>query len=215
MREVSGSNTRMPSGIASDGAARSRAPQRQRGRDRVARLTEAATALFFERGFDATTMTEIAARAGASIGSLYLFFPTKPAIAHAILTELADALSARLERLRPALAGKPAADVARAIFDELAAFLAEHPVYPALIDVPGSQAWRDTIRARRREQIAALFAAVDPPLPMGQPERLALIVPPLMRITLTAGPDPAAERAILDELRTMLTRHLEPAPPAG
>jgi AcrR family transcriptional regulator len=38
----------------------------------------AAAALFVEKGYDAATMTEIAARAGASIGSLDLFVPTKP-----------------------------------------------------------------------------------------------------------------------------------------
>lgn len=204
-------NTRMSSGISSDAALTSRAPQRQRGRDRVARLIEAATALFLEKGFDATTMTEIAARAGASIGSLYLFFPTKPALAHAVLTELADALSARLDRLGPLLLGKSASELAQAIFDELAGFLAQHPVYPALIDVPGAQDWKQAVRARRRAQITALFAQVDPPLAAGQPERLALIVPQLMRITMT-GSDDGPDTAILDELRTMLRRHLEPAP---
>lgn len=204
-------NTRMSSGISSDPALKSRAPQRQRGRDRVARLIEAATALFLEKGFDATTMTEIAARAGASIGSLYLFFPTKPALANAVLTELADVLSARLDRLGPLLLGKPASELAQAIFDELAAFLAQHPVYPALIDVPGAQDWKQAVRARRRAQITALFAQVDPPLPPGQPERLAVIVPQLMRITMT-GSDDVPETAILDELRAMLRRHLEPAP---
>ena len=59
----------MSSGIANtatpgkSGAGRSRAPQRQRGKLRVASLTAAAAALFVEKGYDATTMTEIAARA--------------------------------------------------------------------------------------------------------------------------------------------------------
>lgn len=202
----------MSSGIASEGSLKSRLPQRQRGRDRVARLMEAATALFLEKGFEAATMTEIAARAGASIGSLYLFFPTKPAVAHAVLTELADVLSGRLDGLRPALAGKSASGVARALFDELGGFLAQHPVYPALLDVPGHDSWKQAVRARRRAQIAALFAAARPALPDGQAERLAVIVPQLMRITMMGGHEAAADDAILDELRTMLCRHLE-APP--
>jgi AcrR family transcriptional regulator len=36
----------------------------------VAALIAAASAVFLEKGYDAATMTEIAARAGASIGSL-------------------------------------------------------------------------------------------------------------------------------------------------
>ena len=47
-----------------------RAPQRERGKRRVAALREAAVTLFAEKGYDAVTMTEVAARAGAPIGSL-------------------------------------------------------------------------------------------------------------------------------------------------
>ena len=197
----------MSSEIASDAA---RHPQRQRGRDRVAALVGAATALFLERGYDATTMTEIATRAGASIGSLYLFFPTKLALAAAMLAQLGDALSARLDSLHARSAGWPAARLADALFDELAAFIEAHPVYAALIDVPGDTAWRDTVRARRRLQIAALFAQAAPALPEGQAERLAIIVPQLMRISIVMRGEPERLReGVSRELRAMLRRHLE------
>ena len=186
----------------------SRVPQRQRGRDRVSTLLQAAGALFLEKGFEATTMTEIAVRAGASIGSLYLFFPTKAALAQALLASLADLLSDRLDSLRAKVAGRAASQVADALFDELAGFLAEHPVYAALIDRPSENDWRSGVRARRRVQIAALFAEVQPPLPPGQPDRLAVIVPQLMRITMLPGSEAASRDAILEELRTMLRRHL-------
>ncbi|TIT08526.1 MAG: helix-turn-helix transcriptional regulator, partial [Mesorhizobium sp.] len=71
--------------MASEKAPQPRAPQQKRGHDRVAALMTAAAELFVERGFDAATMTEIAASAGAAIGTLYLFFPTKQAMAQAIL----------------------------------------------------------------------------------------------------------------------------------
>jgi len=48
-----------------------RAPKRARGKQRVAELLEAAAAVFAEKGYEAATMTEIAARARAPIGSLY------------------------------------------------------------------------------------------------------------------------------------------------
>ncbi len=195
--------------MASDPAPASRAPQRQRGRDRVAALMAAATALFVEKGYDMTTMTEIAAQAGASIGSLYLFFPTKPVLAQAIMTELADTLSTRLDALQARTAGGTAATLADALFDELSLFLAVHPVYVALIDLPGDDAWKHAVRARRRSQIAALFAQANPALPVGQPERLAVIVPQLMRITLVlTGEAPPLRDAVLEELRAMLRHHL-------
>src|SRR6185369_11500135 len=83
-----------------------RSPTRRRGRDRVAALMAAARAVFIEKGTDAATMTEIAARAGAAIGSLYQFFPTKEALADAVHVAEAEAMLTELEALRRAVAGK-------------------------------------------------------------------------------------------------------------
>jgi AcrR family transcriptional regulator len=199
----------MPSETAYPPAA-VRTPQRKRGRARVAALMAAASALFVERGYDAATMTEIAANAGASIGSLYLFFPTKQVLAQAMMAAMGDALSARLDALRSRTEGCSAAELADALFGELALFLAEHPVYGVLIDLPGQEGWKRALLARRRAQIAALFAQVRPVLPADQAERLALIVPQLMRITMTLTGEPHPLRdEVLDELRAMLRHHLE------
>lgn len=199
----------MASDLASGLALTSRAPQRQRGRDRVAGLQAAAAALFVERGYNATTMTEIAARAGASIGSLYLFFPTKPALAQAMLAELAEVLSVQLDALQPQVMGSSAAAIADALFQALSEFLHQHPVYTVLVDRTGDEAWRQAVRAHRRAQIAALFGLATPPLPDGQAERLALLVPSLMRSVMILSEEPAPVRAaLLLELRAMLHHHL-------
>ncbi|WP_164772213.1 TetR/AcrR family transcriptional regulator [Mesorhizobium sp. M2C.T.Ca.TU.002.02.1.1] len=186
-----------------------RAPQQKRGRDRVAALMAAATELFVEKGFDATTMTEIAAKAGAAIGTLYLFFPTKQAMAQAILAQNAEALSAELDDLRDRTQGMSAAAIADLLFARLGAFMAGHPAYSALLDLPGDDGWRRAMRGRRRSQIATLFAAADPPLPAGQAERLAVIVPQLMRIPLTLIGEKRLRDGVLEELQLMLSRHLE------
>ena len=52
---------------------------------RVASLMESAAAVIAERGFESATMAEIAARAGAQIGSLYRFFPNKEVLADALI----------------------------------------------------------------------------------------------------------------------------------
>jgi AcrR family transcriptional regulator len=170
----------------------------------------AATALFVEKGYEATTMTEIAARAGASIGSLYLFFPTKRVLAQSMLSSLADRMSAQLDALQARSAGWAATALADALLDEQADFLTQNPVYTVLIEVPGDDEWRIAVRRRRRRQIAALFAQAAPPLPEGQPERLAVIIPQLMRMTVMLGGEPKALRdGVLAELRAMLRHHLE------
>ena len=84
------------------GAALRRTPRQQRGRERVERLLEAASRLIAEKGSDALRMSEVAAGAGVSIGSLYQYFPDKAAIlrtlAERYLAEdrvcIAEALSA-------------------------------------------------------------------------------------------------------------------------
>src|ERR1700678_2714572 len=60
-------------------------PQRRPGRLRVAALLEAGAAVIAEKGYDAATMAEIAARAKAPIGSLYRFFPNKEILADALI----------------------------------------------------------------------------------------------------------------------------------
>jgi AcrR family transcriptional regulator len=76
------------------------APQRRHGKLRVVALMEAGAAVIAERGFQAATMAEVAARAGAPIGSLYRFFPNKEVLADALIKrylELLDAAFARVD----------------------------------------------------------------------------------------------------------------------
>src|SRR5258708_20253019 len=86
----------MPSQNASGGL---RLPQRKPGRRRVAALLEAAGAVFAEKSYDAATMTEVAARAGSAIGSLYQFFPTKELLADALIPQYAPPPSTPLASL--------------------------------------------------------------------------------------------------------------------
>lgn len=51
-----------------------------KGQDTRERIYSAALTLFRERGFDATTMRDIAADAGMSLGAAYHYFPGKDAI---------------------------------------------------------------------------------------------------------------------------------------
>lgn len=57
-----------------------RKPSQRRSQDRVERILGAAEALIEAQGSDSMRMSEVAARAGISIGSLYQYFPDKSAI---------------------------------------------------------------------------------------------------------------------------------------
>lgn len=61
-----------------------REPRQERSRRQVSNILDAAAHVFAEVGYEAATTNAIAERAGASIGSLYQFFPNKAAIFQAL-----------------------------------------------------------------------------------------------------------------------------------
>src|SRR5574341_267858 len=63
-------------------------PPRQRRKEaRPQELLDAALGLFVEKGFAATRSEEVAARAGVSKGTLYLYYPSKEELLKAVVRE--------------------------------------------------------------------------------------------------------------------------------
>ena len=60
---------------------------KRRKEARPQELTAAALELFVEKGFAATRLDEIAARAGVSKGTLYLYFDSKEELFKAVIRE--------------------------------------------------------------------------------------------------------------------------------
>ena len=60
-------------------------PRSRRKETRPAEITAAALELFLERGFAATKLEDVAARAGVGKGTIYLYFPTKVELFRAVL----------------------------------------------------------------------------------------------------------------------------------
>jgi AcrR family transcriptional regulator len=69
-----------------------RIPQQRRGERRVAALLDAAASVIADSGYEGATMSEIAERAGACIGSLYQFFPNKESITEALRAKYCEEL---------------------------------------------------------------------------------------------------------------------------
>lgn len=65
------------------------------------RLYEAAIDLFGERGYEAATLRDVAARAGVSPGLLYRYFPNKRAVVLALYDELSEAFAGKARVLPP------------------------------------------------------------------------------------------------------------------
>jgi AcrR family transcriptional regulator len=67
-----------------------RAPLSARGRRTRDRLVTAARGVFEERGFDATRISDIAAAAGVSHGTVYTWFATKEDVLHAVIDSVSE-----------------------------------------------------------------------------------------------------------------------------
>ena len=70
----------------------SAAPRQRRKQARPQELLDAALELFVERGFAATRSEDVAARAGVSKGTLYLYYPSKEELLKAVVRENLGAL---------------------------------------------------------------------------------------------------------------------------
>ena len=190
-----------------------RSPKQKRGWERVAVLTEAAARVFLDKGYEAATMTEIAAEAKSSIGSLYQFFPTKVLLAEALHLERLRQLNAALVDLQATVDGKRAAEIGDAIFARLGAFLEEHREFPVLAarrDIPKERKVQS--RAELRGNITALLRKAAPSIG-DDVELLAALVLELLRIIVTAAHDPdlGGDPRMTAELRGMLRKRLEEA----
>ena len=63
------------------------------------RIEDAAQQLFIRQGFHATSMRNIAARAGTSLGNLYNYYPTKEAILGSIISKYQQVVDDRLRSM--------------------------------------------------------------------------------------------------------------------
>jgi len=154
----------------------------------------------------------LAARAGASIGSLYQFFPTKYLLAETLHAEQIGMLLESLGELHAKTGGKSAADLADDVFQALTAFLENHPAFVPLADRRDIDKERKAkTRAQLRQRITDLMSHAAPPLPPGKAEIIATVILQLMRsvIALLNDREQPLRDAVLAELRVMLRNHLE------
>lgn len=168
-----------------------REPTRKRGHERVAALLNAAASCFVEKGYDAVTLTEIAARAGASIGSLYQFFPTREALVHALLTDYAEALYARLATLAADAKTWDTDKLATQLIGFLVLFRRRHPAFAVLAEsasLPASYGM--AIRKRLRAELRALLQQKSPGMPAATLRAAAVVTQQLMKAALAVNAEP-------------------------
>jgi AcrR family transcriptional regulator len=188
-----------------------RVPRQERGERRVADLLEAAEAVIAEMGYEAATMSAIAERAGAAIGSLYQFFPNKPCITQALRAEYAK----RFDRMCAPLAARATALNPRTLAGHLinlaVDFAETHPALPALLDAPGSTRAPSAIRRILQERFAELALAQNPNLSKPEALRMGMVtlemIKALNRLYLEVPP---RERpSLVREFKTALASYFK------
>jgi AcrR family transcriptional regulator len=199
-------------------SAAARIPKRARGKQRVAKLLQAATAVFAEKGYEAATMTEIAARAGAPIGSLYQFFPVKEALADTLVQNYVALLGADLQALQ-ARAQQTDTEV---LVESLFALLRAHPQERAAA-LPLAEARmsehvrRSTFRHMLRKQIAAILRARAPTLSPEAAREIAIVIVQLMKASSTLSDEEGLPGRAegLREIQALAARYLDQRLPSG
>lgn len=100
---------------------------------RRAGLLRAALDLFVERGFEATSVPEVARRAGMATGTIYLHFRSKEDLVNGLLAHLRGRITAELEQALGAARGVRAAFLAA--WRVFAAYVLDHPRAVAFCDL--------------------------------------------------------------------------------
>ncbi len=190
-------------------------PQQERSIQRLEAILEAAVELFLEKGVAETTMSEIAGRAGISIGSLYQFFPQKAAVIKA----LHERFSAELEGfIRQIFANvetlDEAAERASESLIELHAMFREKRIYMSLWQAIVVDKDLSQLSNEFHEQIiASFYRDLSHLIPQSEFERfrvniklMILATGEVIRFT-TQQPDEVA-RAHLDQWRRVIRRSI-------
>jgi AcrR family transcriptional regulator len=184
---------------------------------RRAQIIEAAKRRFRETGFHATTMADIAASAGVSVGLLYRYFPSK----EEVIREIGEAdLQAQLLTVERALEAHP--DDRAAALDALIAALAELAVDRdrtlLMLEItaetarsPSLTAFAFDIERRVKSLLEARFA-VD--LPQEEREtriRMALYLFTALGLEVYRDPEnlPVAMRVAAQAVRRVLNPNLD------
>ena len=187
-----------------------KAPTRARGVQRVAELLDAGAALFAENGYESTTMTQIAKRAGASIGSLYQFFPSKELLAEALFARYVERVMSMLEDLSKRAPGLSPKGLADRLVDLMLNVRKDRDCTAALSGaVSGIVERRQSLRGAHRRQIVAILRAANPELrEKAAAEAAAMISHVLKLVPALAKEQEDGGQPLVAQVRKMLAAYL-------
>jgi len=183
-------------------------PQRSTGKRRVAELLRAGADVFAERGFEAATMAEIAARAGAQIGSLYRFFPNKDALADALIRRYRELVDAAFEKTDSRAGSSTTEEFADDLLGVFASVRGESPAIVVLLDARSdANAWRGEFHERSLRGVIASLKLRDATLSDPKAHDMAVVL--LQNMKAMKSLDVERNAGAVAELRAMTALYLK------
>ncbi|HXS84125.1 MAG TPA: TetR/AcrR family transcriptional regulator [Mycobacterium sp.] len=195
-----------------------RSPTQDRGRERVERILDAAAEIVVERGPESLKVSDIAARAGVHLGTLYHFFASKDDIIRALAERFAERFGKVLDDILAECGEAPDwAVLLNRLFD---AYAAHYRTEPALRELwVGAQLDPQFIAAdheyTNRQFASKLAHALAPTATVSETD-LALMVyvcwesmQALLETAFRANAD--GDPQVLGQAKLMAARYLSPA----
>ncbi len=188
-----------------------REPKRERGKQRVAALLDAGAELFAEKGYEATTMTEIAQRAGAAIGSLYQFFPSKEALAEALFDRYAERSAASFADVEARAPGLRPAGLADLLVDHKLALRSDRDAAIALSGaIAGVMERRKPLGDALGARIATILRSANPSLTEDEATAASVMIRQILKtVPALAAAEEESSLPLVAEARTVLALYVE------
>jgi AcrR family transcriptional regulator len=192
-----------------------RQPRQERGARRIAELLDAADRVFAAVGYEAATTNAIAREAGASVGSLYQFFPDKAALLQALTERYRADLHAVHEQVfTEEKARLPLEEFCDLVVETLAGFHREHPGFrPLLYGSPTEPELAAAAASLHQECVNRVEAMMAHGMPHALAARRRLLAD--LNVTALKALLPLAEAGkgharaeVLAEIKRMLFAHL-------
>ncbi len=194
-----------------------RQPKQQRGKQRVEKILDAAAKVFAEVGYEAATTHQIAERAETAVGSLYQFFPDKPAIFRALELRHVQRVRAMWASVDlPEIIQLPLIEMIHTLVGAVGRLFEEPSSQVVFVQFfTKSEIFQAIDQSFTQEAInftAHLLAQRNPTLPEAQLKLLAEVcVQCSNTLILTAlRSDLAHRQALVGEIEAMLLAYLEP-----
>ena len=145
-----------------------RTPQRRNGKLRVAAILKAGAAVIAEKGYEAATMAEIAARSSTKIGSLYRFFPNKEVLANALIAHYHEGVHNAFDELDSRIQSLSISALADFLLDLMVDLhKGAGPTMRRLLEIPEVLSVKrgefSRSRASRRVHRGKFFICITPP----------------------------------------------------